>query len=87
MLKVTVAVLTLALASVANAAGWSSLRIDSSSEAAFQRSLAAFQEKLPPARRQVFGQALLDIWRQGKAAARPFSAAALRLNQLREVRC
>ena len=69
MLKLAVAVLTLALAGVVNAAGWSSLRIDSSSEAAFQQSLAAFQEKLPPARRQVFGQALLDIWRQGKADA------------------
>ena len=69
MLKLAVAVLTLALAGVANAAGWSSLRIDASSEAAFQQSLAVFQEKLSPARRQVFGQALLDIWRQGKADA------------------
>jgi hypothetical protein len=69
MLKLAVAVSTLALAAVANAAGWSSLRIDASSETAFQQSLAVFQEKLPPARRQVFGQALLDIWRQGKADA------------------
>jgi uncharacterized membrane protein len=69
MLKLAVAVLTLALSAVAGAAGWSSLRIDASSEAAFQQSLAVFQERLSPARRQVFGQALLDIWRQGKADA------------------
>jgi hypothetical protein len=69
MLKLAVAVLTLALAAVAFAAGWSSLLIDASSDVAFQQSLAVFQEKLPPARRQVFGQALLDIWRQGKADA------------------
>jgi hypothetical protein len=68
MLKLA-GVVTLALAAVANAAGWSSLRIDASSETAFQQSLAVFQEKLPPSRRQVFGHALLDIWRQGKSNA------------------
>jgi hypothetical protein len=69
MLKLAMVVSTLALAAVANAAGWSSLRIDASSETALQQSLAVFEEKLPPARRQVFGTALLDIWRQGKADA------------------
>ena len=69
MLKLTVAVLTLALAGVANADGWRSLRVDASSEAAFEQSVAVFQEKLSPARQQVFGQALLDIWRQGTADA------------------
>ena len=69
MLKLAVAVLTLALAGVAAADGWRSLRVNASSEAAFQQSMALFQEKLSPARRQVFSRALLDIWRQGRADA------------------
>ena len=69
MLQLTVAVLTLVLAGVANADGWRSLRIDASSEADFQQSVAGFKERLSPARQQVFGQALLDIWRQGTADA------------------
>jgi hypothetical protein len=69
MPKLTVAVLTLALAGVAHAGGWRSLRVDASSEAAFAHSLAVFREELPPARQQVFAQALFDIWRQGTADA------------------
>jgi hypothetical protein len=69
MSKLTVAVLTLAHAGVAHAAGWRSLRVDASSEAAFAQSLAVFREELSPARQQVFSQALFDIWRQGKADA------------------
>jgi hypothetical protein len=61
MLKLTIAVLAVALAGTASA-GWRSLRIDASSEAAFEQSLAEFKEKLNPARRHVFGEALKDIW-------------------------
>ena len=73
MLKLAVAVLTLALAGVASAAGWSSLRIDASSEAAFQQSLAVFQEKLSPARRQVFGTGAARhlASRQGRRRSQP----------------
>jgi hypothetical protein len=69
MLKVTVALLAVALASSASAAGWKSLRVDGSSEAAFAQSLAAFKDKLSPARRYVFGEALKDIWLQGTKRA------------------
>lgn len=69
MPRLTVAVLMLALAGVAHAGGWRSLRVDASSEAAFAQSLAVFREELSPARQQVFAQALFDIWRQGTADA------------------
>jgi hypothetical protein len=79
MLKLTVAVVAVALAGTASAAGWRSLRIDASSEASFSESVAAFQEKLSPVRRYVFASALQDIWLQGtteaSAAAREFTAA------------
>ncbi len=65
MLKLTVAVLAVALAGTASAAGWRSMRVDGSSEAAFAESLAEFKKKLSPARRHVFGEALKDIWIQG----------------------
>jgi hypothetical protein len=69
MLKLTATVLAVALASNASAAGWRSLRVDASSEAAFEQSLAEFKDKLSPARRYVFGEALKDIWVQGNQAA------------------
>src|SRR5688572_22616409 len=69
MLKITVAVLAVALAGTASAAKWRDLRVDGSSEAAFAQSLEAFKEKLSPARRYVFGEALKDIWVQGVKAA------------------
>jgi hypothetical protein len=69
MLKLTVAVLAVALAGTAGAAGWKSLKVDGSSEDAFAQSLAVFKKKMPLARRQVFGQALKDIWVQGTKAA------------------
>jgi len=69
MLKLTLAVLAVALAGTASAAGWRSLRVDASSEAAFEQSLAVFKEKLSPARRQVFGEALKDIWVKGSQEA------------------
>src|SRR5687768_2779306 len=65
MLKLTIAVLAVALAGSASAAGWRSLRIDASSEASFSESVAAFQEKLSPVRRYVFASALQDIWVRG----------------------
>jgi len=79
MLKLTVAVLAVALAGTAGAASWKALRVDASSEAAFEQSLAAFKEKLSPVRRFVFGEALKDIWVKGtqeaEAAARQYTAA------------
>ena len=65
MLKFMVAVLAIALAGSAGAAGWRSLRIDGTSEAAFSESVVAFQEKLSPVRRYVFASALHDIWELG----------------------
>jgi len=69
MLKLTVAMVAIALAGTARAAGWRSLKVDGSSEDAFAQSLAAFKEKLSPARRYVFGEALKDVWIQGVKAA------------------
>ena len=68
MLKLTVAVLAIALAGTA-AAGWRDLRVDGSSEAAFAHSLSAFKDKLSTARQHVFGEALKDIWIKGVKAA------------------
>jgi hypothetical protein len=68
MLKLTITVLAVALAGTASA-GWRSLRVDASSEAAFEQSLAEFKDKLSPARRYVFGESLKDIWRAGSSAA------------------
>ena len=70
MLKLIVAVFAIALAGTAGAAGWRDLKIDGSSEAAFQRSLQAFDEELSPERHQVFTAALMDIWLQGTAEAK-----------------
>jgi hypothetical protein len=69
MLKLTVAALAVALAGAASADGWRSMRVDGSSEASFAESIAAFEKKLPPARRDVFMRALQDIRAQGKKAA------------------
>jgi hypothetical protein len=65
MLKLTTAVLAIALAGSASAAGWRSLTIDGSSEANFETSLAEFEARLSPARHQVFLLALKDVWEQG----------------------
>jgi hypothetical protein len=70
MLKQAVAVLAIALAGTASAAGWKDLRVDGSSEAAFKESLAVFYDELSPERRHVFQSALTDIWLQGTAAAK-----------------
>jgi hypothetical protein len=69
MLKVTLAVLAVALAGSASAAGWRSMRIDASSEADFTASVSALRDKLPEVRRHVLDLALNDIWVQGAQAA------------------
>lgn len=62
MLKLTVAVLAIALAGSASAVDSASLRVDASSNAAFERSLVAFKDALSPEQREAFGEALTDIW-------------------------
>jgi hypothetical protein len=68
MLKLTFAVLAIAIAGSASA-GWRELRVDASSEAAFEQSLAVFKDQLSPEQRQAFGEALEDIWIAGTQAA------------------
>ncbi len=79
MLKLTVAVLAGALACAASAAGWRDLRVDASSKAAFDQSLATFKEELSAERQRVFQGALMDIWIQGttdaKANQREYTAS------------
>ena len=69
MPKLTVVVLAAAFAGTASA-GWRDLKIDGSSEAAFQQSLEAFNQELSLERHQVFTAALMDIWLQGSADAK-----------------
>ena len=69
MLKIALAVLAIALAGTASAAGWRSLRLDGSSDAGFEKSLAEFREKLTNGRRYAFTLALQDIWAQGTQSA------------------
>ena len=69
MLRLTVVVVAIAQAGSASAAGWKSLTVDGSSEEAFAQSLAAFKEKLSPARTVVLAQALKDIWLEGMEGA------------------
>ena len=64
MLRLTIAVLAVALAGTASAAGWRGLRIDASSEASFNQSVELFQDKLTKARKHAFERALQDIWTQ-----------------------
>ena len=78
MLKLTVAVLAVALAGSASAAGWRKLQIDASSEAAFNQSVATFQKKLSPSRRAAFAGSLRDIEQEGKmraTAEQPYTRA------------
>src|SRR5262245_37014314 len=65
MLKLTVAVLAVVLASSASAAGWRKLRIDASSDTSFRQSVALFQDKLSPSRRVAFAMSLRDIRNHG----------------------
>jgi hypothetical protein len=79
VLKLTIAVLAIALTGTAGAAGWRSLRLDGSSEASLEKSLAEFRDKLTPGRRYAFTLALRDIWYQGtknaEADQREYTAA------------
>lgn len=70
MLKLIGAVLAVALAGTAGAANWKDLRVDASSETAYQRSLVVFNEELSPERRYVFQGALMDIWVRGVTDAK-----------------
>lgn len=69
MLKLTVATLAIVLAGTASAAGWRKLQIDASSEAAFDQSVATFQEKLSPSRRVAFARSLQDSQDEGTKRA------------------
>jgi hypothetical protein len=69
MLKLTVAMLAIALAGTASAAKWRDLRVDGTSEEAFAKSLEAFKEELSQARVYVLVEALKDIWTQGAKTA------------------
>jgi hypothetical protein len=69
MLKLTVAVLAFALAGTASAAGWRSLRLDATSEAAFEQSVEVFKDKLPRSRWYAFDHMVGHIWLQETLAA------------------
>jgi len=69
VLKLTVVVYPDALAGTASASGWRKLQIDASSEAAFDQSVATFQEKLSPSRRVAFARSLQDIQDEGTKRA------------------
>jgi hypothetical protein len=80
MLKLAWSLLAVALAGTASAAGWRSLRIDASSETAFEQSLAEFAKELSAPRLYAFQEALKDVWSAGIEAAaaeqRDYSAAS-----------
>jgi hypothetical protein len=69
MLKLTAAMLAIALAGTASAAKWRDLRVDGSSEEAFAQSLEVFKDKLPPSRWYTFDHVLGTIWLQETLAA------------------
>jgi hypothetical protein len=71
MLKLTVALLAVAVAGTASAAGWRSLRVDGSSEATFATSMAEFEREMSPARYHVLVLALKDVWDLGTKNAPP----------------
>ena len=85
MLKLTIAVMAVALAGSASAAGWRSLRVDASSEASFSTSVAQFKAKLAPARYEVFLQALKDVWEQGSTNAEARQSEYTTSDYLREL--
>jgi hypothetical protein len=66
MLKLTVAVLAVALVGSASAQEW---RLDASSHRAFKRSLEAAKVELSPENTQILGAALKHIWYEGMRAA------------------
>ena len=84
VLKITFAVLAAALASTASA-GWRDLRIDASSEASFETSVAAFKEELSAPRRHAFERALQDIWTMGATKATSEGRAYTRADYLAQL--
>src|SRR5262245_60170189 len=66
MLKLTVAVLAVALVGGASAEGW---RLDAGSHRAFKRSLEAAKDELSPENIEMLGGALKHIWDEGTKAA------------------
>jgi len=85
MLKLAVVVLAVALAGSASAAGWRKLQIDASSEAAFDQSVATFQQKLSPSRRAAFTASLQDIQLEGTKRAREEQREYTRAEYLRQL--
>lgn len=69
MLKLTFAVVAIAVAGTAAAAGWRDLRIDASSEAAFSKSIATLTDELSPSRKVAFTHSLQDVWIRGTLRA------------------
>lgn len=47
---------------IANAGGWRALHVDGTSQAAFEKSVAAFQQDLPTNKRLQFEVTLQQIW-------------------------
>ena len=85
MLKFTIAVLAVALAGTASAAGWRSLRVDGSSEEGFTKSLAAFKEELPAARYVVLLMALQDVWAEGTKGSEAGQGEYTEVDYLRQL--
>lgn len=63
MAKVMFSIVFLALAGCASMGEWRELRIDSSSESAFDESISLLNAELSYSRRQMFALALVDIGR------------------------
>ena len=66
MLKLSVALLAVALVGSASAEGW---RLDAGSHRAFKRSLELAKDELSPENIQMLGGALKYIWNEGTKAA------------------
>jgi hypothetical protein len=64
MVKLTLAVVAVAFAGIASAAGWRDLRIDATSGASFEQSTESLRDKLTRSRRHAFERALQDLWTQ-----------------------
>ena len=69
MLKLSFAVLAVALAGTASAGGWRSMRVEATDIDSFTKSVVAFEEELSTPRHYVFKLALRDLWRQGMQRA------------------
>lgn len=66
MLKLTIAIVAIALAGSASAQGW---RLDAGSHRAFKRSLEAAKDELSPENVELLAGALKHIWAEGTKAA------------------